>query len=156
MSNMRMKNPAAILPEAWKGIGSLMKAISAAGVPAETLELVGLRASQINGCSACALGHFQNLKKGGTSDERLASVATWHDTPFYSDAERAALALTETVTRAADHSGELVSDELWAEMTKHFDERQIAGIILQIAMLNLFNRINATVREQADRPSWAA
>ena len=125
-------------------------------VTAQTLELVGLRASQINGCSACALGHFQNLKKSGASDERLASVATWHDTPFYSDAERAALALTEAVTRAADHSGDLVSDNLWAEVTGHFDERQISGIILQVAILNFFNRINATVREQADKPSWAA
>ncbi len=156
MSNMRMRNPAAVLPEAWQGIGSLLKAINSAGVPAQTLELVALRASQINGCSACALGHFQNLKKAGVSDARLASVATWHDTPFYSDAERAALALTEAVTRAADHSGDLISDELWAEVTKYFDERQASGIILQIALLNFFNRINATVREQADKPSWAA
>jgi AhpD family alkylhydroperoxidase len=156
MSKMRMKNPAAVLPEAWKGIGSVMKAISSADVPVQTLELVGLRVSQINGCSACAVGHFQNLKKAGATDERLASVATWHDTPFYSDAERAALALTEVVTRAADHSGELVSDELWDQVTTHFDERQVSGIILQIALLNMFNRINATVREEADRPSWAA
>jgi AhpD family alkylhydroperoxidase len=156
MATMRMKNPAAVLPEAFKGIGSLMKDIGSAGVPAETLELVGLRASQINGCSACALGHYQNLKKAGASDERLASVATWYDTPFFTDAERAALALTERMTRAADHSGELVSDELWNEVTRHFDERQISGIILEIGLLNLFNRINATVREQADRPSWAA
>jgi len=156
MSKMRMKNPAAVLPDAWKGIGTLMHAIASAGVAPQTLELVGLRASQINGCSACAVGHFQNLKKSGMADERLASVATWHDTPFFSDAERAALALTETVTRAADHSGELVSDELWAEVTRHFDERQVSAIILQIGALNLFNRINATVREAADRPSWAA
>ena len=81
-------------------------------------------------------------------------MAAWRDSPFFTDAERAALALTEAVTRLADRSGEAVPDEIWDAATEHYDEQQLAAIILMIAMLNLFNRINATVREKADSPSW--
>ena len=151
---MRMKNPALVLPDAMQSIQHLVKATTQGGVPRKTLELVGLRASQINGCAVCIYGHLQEARKAGESYERIATVAGWRDSPFFTDAERAALALTEAVTRFADRSGEAVPDEIWDAATEHYDEQQLAAIILMIATLNLFNRINVTVREKADSPSW--
>jgi AhpD family alkylhydroperoxidase len=151
----RMKNPALVLPDAMKGIQDLIKATAQGGVPRQTLELIGLRTSQINGCAVCIHGHLREAKKLGESDERLATVAAWRDAPFFTDAERAALALAEAVTRLADRSGEAVPDEVWNEATAHYDERQLAAIILTIATLNFFNRLNVTVKEQAGQPSWA-
>ncbi|MGW1374350.1 carboxymuconolactone decarboxylase family protein [Streptomyces sp. NPDC002446] len=153
---MRIKNPAMVLPDAMKGIGHLLKATQQGGVPQLTLELIGVRASQINGCGPCVLGHYEEAKKAGETDERLAVVAAWRETPFFTDAERAALALTETVTRLADRTGDGVPDEVWDEAARHYDERQLAAIVLMIGTLNLFNRINVTVKEEAGNPSWAA
>ncbi|TDD10262.1 carboxymuconolactone decarboxylase family protein [Nonomuraea deserti] len=150
----RMKNPAFVLPETMKGIQSIYKGINQGGAPSELLEIVALRASQINGCGACVHAHIQNLKKSGESDERVGNVAAWREAPFYSDVERAALALTECVTRIADRSADAVPDDLWDEVADHFDERQLSAIILTISMTNFFNRINATVKEPAGT-SWA-
>jgi AhpD family alkylhydroperoxidase len=145
----RMKNPAYVLPGALKGIGTMFQAIGEGGLPEELAELVGLRASQINGCSACVHGHVQNLRKAGASEERIASVAAWREAPFYDDAERAALQLTEAVTRLADRSHESVPDALWDEVADHFDEKQLSALILTISLTNLFNRINTTIKEPA-------
>lgn len=145
----RMTNPAMILPEAMKGIGSLIKAISSAGLDNETLEIVGLRASQINGCSACVYGHTTNLRKAGVSEDKIAAVAAWRHAPFFTDAEVAALKLTEAVTRLADRSDESVPDALWDEVAGHFDEKGLSGLMLNIALLNFFNRINTTIKEPA-------
>jgi AhpD family alkylhydroperoxidase len=150
----RMSNPAFVIPEGFKGIGQLLAAVSKGGVPTRTLELVGLRASQLNGCSACVQGHWEEAKKAGETDERIIGVAAWRESPYFDDAERAALALTEALTRLADRSDDAVPDELWSEVVEHYDERQVSALILQIATLNLFNRINVAVKEQADRPSW--
>ena len=150
----RMANPAFVIPEAFKGIGQLLAAVGKGGVPTKTLELVGLRASQLNGCSACVQGHWEEAKKAGETDERIVGVSAWRESPYFDDAERAALALTDALTRLADRSGDPVPDDLWSEVVEHYDERQVSALILQIATLNLFNRINVTVREQADRPSW--
>jgi AhpD family alkylhydroperoxidase len=138
------------------GIQHLLKATNQGGVPRRTLELIGLRVSQINGCSVCLYGHLREAKKLDETDERLATVAAWRDSPFFTDAERAALRLAEAVTRQADRSEEAVPDEVWDEAADHYDERQLAAIIVMIGTLNLFNRINVTVRERADRPSWEA
>ena len=116
---MRMKNPAIVLPDAMKGIGHLLKATTQGGVPPRTLELIGLRVSQINGCSACIYGHQRDARKLGETDERLATVAAWRDAPFFTDAERAALQLAEVVTRLADRSGEDVPDDVCDEATDH-------------------------------------
>jgi AhpD family alkylhydroperoxidase len=145
----RMTNPAYILPAANKGIGGLVQAIGESGLSQEVTEIVGLRASQINGCSACVHGHVHNLRKSGTSEERIASVAAWREAPWFSDAERAALQLTESVTRLADRSHESVPDTLWDEVADHFDEKELSGLILTIALTNMFNRINTTTREPA-------
>src|SRR5262249_7898128 len=80
----------------------LAKAIEGQGVPPQTLELMHLRASQINGCAVCLDMHWRALKKYGASNERIATVAAWRETPYFTDAERAALALTEAATRLAD------------------------------------------------------
>ncbi|MFI6929854.1 carboxymuconolactone decarboxylase family protein [Streptomyces sp. NPDC050287] len=145
----RMTNPAYVLPGAMKGIGALGQAIGEGGLSQEVAEIVGLRASQINGCSACVHGHVHNLRKAGVSEERIASVAAWREAPYFSDAERAALQLTESVTRLADRSHESVPDALWDEVADHFDEKQLSALILTIALTNMFNRINTTIHEPA-------
>lgn len=149
----RMANPAQVLPDAFKGIGSLLTAVAKGGVPTSTLELVALRASQLNGCSACVQGHLDALQGAGESVDRIVGVAAWGESPYFDEAERAALALTDALTRLAD-SHDPVPDELWREVTKHYDEKQVAALLLQIATLNLFNRVNVAVRERADAPSW--
>src|SRR5262245_22397202 len=100
----RMKNPASILPGAMQAIQALMAATEKGGAPASTLQLVHLRASQINGCGACVHGGARHAKAAGETDERLFAVAAWRDAPYFNDAERAALALTEAVTRLDDRS----------------------------------------------------
>jgi AhpD family alkylhydroperoxidase len=150
----RMTNPAFVLPDGFKGIGHLLAAVAKGGVPETTIELVGLRVSQINGCAACIEGHWAKGKAAGDTDVRLIGVSTWRESPYFDDAERAALALADSLTRIADRSEDPVPDELWDALTTHYDEQQISALLLQIGTLNLFNRINVAVRERADRPSW--
>jgi len=145
----RMKNPAMVLPDAMKGIQTIYQAMYQGGVAPQILELVHLRASQINGCSACVFAGVAGAKKHGESDERLHSVAAWREAPFFTDAERAALALTESATRIADRTGRAVSDEVWNEAAEHFTEEQLSAIILMIALTNFFNRLNTTIEEPA-------
>jgi AhpD family alkylhydroperoxidase len=150
----RMKNPAVVLPDAMTGIQNLYKAMHQGGVPQQLLELVHLRASQINGCSACVYAGVETAKKAGETDERLATLVAWREAPYFTDAERAALALTEAATRLADRSGDAVPDVIWDAAADHFDERQLSAIVLMVAVTNLFNRINATIKEPAGA-SWA-
>jgi AhpD family alkylhydroperoxidase len=149
----RMSNPATILPDASHGIQSLLKATRKGGVPQAVLELVHLRASQINGCSLCVDSGARSAKQAGETDERLFAVAAWREAPYFTDAERAALALTEAVTRLADRA-DPVSDEIWEEAARHYDEQGLAALILMIATTNLFNRLNATTRQVAGSQSW--
>ncbi|TCO51049.1 AhpD family alkylhydroperoxidase [Kribbella antiqua] len=144
----RMKNPAMLLPDATKGIQNIYKAVHQGGAPALTLELVHLRTSQINGCGPCVFGGVKSALKNGETDERLHQVAAWRESDLFTDAERAALALAEAATRLADRP-DAVTDEIWAAAADHFDENQLAAIILMISLTNLFNRINTTVREPA-------
>ena len=144
----RMKNPAAIVPGAMQAIQALHSAAEKGGVPSTTLGLVHLRASQINGCSSCVDFGTRHAKKAGESDERLFAVGAWREAPYFTDAERAALALTEAATRMADRP-ESVTDAVWDEAADHFDEKGLSAIILMIALTNFFNRINVTVREPA-------
>src|SRR5262245_57214394 len=136
----RMSNPAMVLPDSLPAIQTLIKATHKAGVPAETMELVHLRASQINGCSACVYSGSVSAKKAGETDERLFAVAAWREHPWFTDAERAALDLAEAMTRLADRP-ESVSDAIWDEVARHYDEQQRAALILWIATTNFFNRI---------------
>jgi AhpD family alkylhydroperoxidase len=146
----RMKNPLMVLPDALQALYALDKATEKAEVPYVTRKLMHLRASQINGCSVCTLMHAQELKKAGEPDDRIYAVGAWREAPLFSEAERAALALTEAVTRLADRS-DPVPDEVWNEAAKHWTEKQLAALILQIALINSYNRVNAAVRQVADR-----
>ncbi|MFJ8581961.1 carboxymuconolactone decarboxylase family protein [Micromonospora sp. NPDC093277] len=148
----RIQNPAGLLPDAVKGINLLYKAAHSAGVPGSTLELVHLRASQINGCSACVDSGARSARKAGETEERLFAVAAWRETPYFTDAERAALALAESATRLADRS-DPVPDEVWDEAARHFGEKELAALVLWIATTNFFNRINATTRQPAPQ-NW--
>jgi AhpD family alkylhydroperoxidase len=147
----RMKNPAEILPEAMKALWALKGATEKSGVPEKTLMLVELRASQINGCSMCVDMHSRMAKKAGESDERLFAVSAWHEAPYFSDAERAALTLTEALTRISDRP-DPVSDEIWNEAGKHYDEKALAALTLAIANINVWNRLNVATRQVAG--SW--
>ncbi|RYG36377.1 MAG: carboxymuconolactone decarboxylase family protein [Burkholderiales bacterium] len=144
----RMKNPLMVLPGALDGLMAVGKAASPEGLPYVLIKLVHLRASQINGCGVCTDMHARELKKAGEQDKRLHTVAAWRETPWFTDAERAALALTEAVTRVADR-GDAVSDEIWADAARHFDETELAALVMQIALINTFNRINAATRQMA-------
>ena len=143
----RMKNPAMVLG-AMQPVQALFKAIYGGGVDPATLELVHLRVSQINGCSACVDSGAKAARKAGETEERLATVVAWRESPYFSDAERAALALAEAATRLADRP-DPVPDESWDDVADHYDEKQLAAIILMIAVTNLFNRLNATTRQVA-------
>jgi AhpD family alkylhydroperoxidase len=144
----RVNNPASILSDSMQGIQSIIKAAHSAGVPRSTMELAHLRASQVNGCSPCVYSGAISAKKAGESDERLFAVEAWRETDLFSSSERAALALAECMTRLADQP-DPVSDEVWNEAAKHFDEKQMAGLVLWAATANLFNRLNATTKQPA-------
>ena len=146
----RMKSVAN--PDVITAIQHLHKAIHAGGVDPRLLELVHLRASQINGCSPCVFAGIASARKHGETDERLHNVVTWRHTPFFTEAERAALALTEAATRIQDGAPG-VTDEVWDAAAAHFDEKQLSAIILDIALTNFFNRINHTIQEQAGK-TW--
>src|SRR5258708_1564799 len=148
MIQARMKNPAVVIPEAMSAIKALYSAVYQGGVPQTTLHLVHLRASQINGCSYCVHGGSHHARKEGESDDRLFAIAAWRDTPYFSDAERAALALTEAITRLSDRP-DPVPDEVWEEAARHYDERALAALILAISTTNLFNKLNVTHRPGA-------
>jgi AhpD family alkylhydroperoxidase len=144
----RMKNPATIIPDAMTAIQALNAATGQGGVPPATLGLVHLRASQINGCSLCCASGSRHAKASGETDERLFSVAAWREAPYFTGAERAALALTEAATRLSDQA-DPVPDEIWDEAARHYDERGLAALILMIATTNVFNRLNVTTRQVA-------
>jgi AhpD family alkylhydroperoxidase len=144
----RMKNPAMIIPDAGQAIGALVAALRSTELPEATGNLVHLRVSQINGCSACLDGGARTAHKAGESAERLFAVAAWREAPYFTDAERAALALAEAVTRLSDRS-DPVPDEIWAEAARHYTEQELAALVLWIATANLFNRLNATTKQVA-------
>jgi AhpD family alkylhydroperoxidase len=144
----RMTNPALAVPGAMEALQSLSRATHATGLSATTLELVHLRASQINGCGVCVQMHAAALRKAGESDERIDTVAGWRDAPHFDDSERAALALTESVTRLSDRS-DPVPDDVYEAAAEHFDEQQLAALILDIAAINVWNRVNVSTRQVA-------
>ena len=144
----RMKNPAMIVPDAMSALLALDKAVGNGGVPSQTLALVDVRASQINGCSLCVDMHSRDASKAGETNQRLFAVAAWRETPYFTDAERAALALTEAVTRLSDRA-DPVPDEIWAEAARHYDETQLGTLVLAIAKINVWNRLNAATRQIA-------
>ena len=150
----RMKNPAMLIHEAMQPLMAFIAAVRKSDVSQRTLDLVHLRASQINGCSLCVDMGCRGLKKVGETDDRLFAVAAWHESPYFTEAERAALALAEAVTRLSDRS-DPVPEEIWNEAMLHYDEKPLAGLILWIATTNLFNRINAATKQVAGVQPWS-
>ncbi|WP_026928554.1 carboxymuconolactone decarboxylase family protein [Glycomyces tenuis] len=144
-------NPAEVetLPKIWKALAAAGKPMQSQDlVPRSTLELVNLRASQINGCSFCTDMHTKDMAHAGEQAERIAMVAAWREAPYFTEPERAALLLAEEATRIADGDTG-VSDEVWAEVRKHYDENQAAVLIGQIAMTNAWNRFNVILQNPA-------
>src|SRR5436305_14642007 len=151
MTQARMNHPVMVVPDAMKALQALGD-LTKNGLPEKLLELVHLRASQINGCSACVDMHPKLAKKAGETDERLFAVAAWREAPYFSDGERAALALAEAVTRLSDRA-DPVPEEIWQEATRHYNESELAALILWIAITNVWNRLNVTTRQVAGE--WA-
>ena len=145
LTSARMTNPAFAVPDAMDALNAVAKSISRARVPIDR-ELLHLRASQINGCSVCIDMHAKGARQAGESEERVFAVAAWRDTPYFSDAERAALALTEAVTRLADRP-EPVPDAIWDAAAEHFDEEQLGALVLDIGLINLWNRLNVATQQ---------
>lgn len=144
----RMTNIVTVLPDVMKAMQALQGAAQKAELPEKTAHLVHLRASQINGCGFCVDLHPRIMKKAGESDRRILSVAAWREAPFYTDAERAALALTEALTRIADRE-EPVPDTIWNEAARHYDEKMLAALVVEIAAINMWNRFNVATRQVA-------
>ena len=140
----RMKNPVIIVPDAMQALYALGASAKKGGVPSRTLDLVHLRASQINGCSLCVDMHARDLKKASETDERLFAVAAWREAPYFTDAERSALALTEAATRLSDRA-----DPVPDETARHYDEPALAALIISIALINFWNRLNVATRQVA-------
>jgi AhpD family alkylhydroperoxidase len=150
----RMIHPAFAIDQAMPALQAVGDAVAASGLSPTTIELVNLRASQINGCSVCIDGHHRIAKKNGETDERLHLVAAWRDTPYFNDAERAALALTEAVTRLNDRV-DPVPDTIWRDAARHYDETALAGLVLAIANINVWNRLNVATGQLASG-DWTA
>lgn len=151
----RMSNPALVIPEALQALQALGASTEKAGLDARTIGLVHLRASQVNGCSVCVDMHPRLLKQAGETDERLFALAAWRETPYFSAGERAALALTEALTRLSDRA-DPVPDEVWEEAARHFDERALAALVLAIATINVWNRLNVATRQVVGAVKWEA
>ncbi|MBN9492333.1 carboxymuconolactone decarboxylase family protein [bacterium] len=142
----RMPNPAFVVPGAMDALYGLSKTISDAGLDPKLSELINLRASQINRCGVCSEGHCTIARRHGETDERLEAVLYWRHAPYFTDAERAVLALTECVTRLSDRD-DPVPDAVWHEAARHYDEQTLGAIIMEIAVINVWNRLNVTTHQ---------
>ncbi|WP_146651633.1 carboxymuconolactone decarboxylase family protein [Labilithrix luteola] len=148
----RIKNPAMLIPEAMGPLQALAALIRNSPVPQKTIGLCHLRASQINGCAVCLDLHRRHMK-GDETEERLFALPAWRDAPFFTDSERAALGLTESLTRLSE-SEDRVPDAVWNEAARHFDERELASLVIAITTINTFNRINVATRQVAGAQPW--
>jgi AhpD family alkylhydroperoxidase len=131
-----------------KYLNSAGAVVTKSALPAATQELVKIRASQINGCSGCTDMHTKDAEYAGESRARLNLIAAWRDATVFTDAERAALELTEQGTRIADAAGG-VTDDAWANAAKHYDDDQLSALVCLIAVINTYNRLSVIVRQPA-------
>jgi AhpD family alkylhydroperoxidase len=148
-----MKSPVFTLPGAMDAVRALSKCVEHGDVPRSTLELVHLRASQINGCAVCVDMHSRALQKIGENVERIFAIGAWREAPYYTEAERAALSLAEAMTRIADRS-DAVPDDVWDEAKRHYSDDALAALVLSIAAINLWNRLNAAIKQPSG--AWTA
>ncbi|MFM9370543.1 carboxymuconolactone decarboxylase family protein [Streptomyces sp. Da 82-17] len=135
-------------PKVFRHINSAGKVVTDSALPQATQELVKIRASQINGCGFCTDMHTKDATAAGETALRLNLLAAWRDATVFTEAERAALEVTEQGTRIADGAGG-VTDEAWAEAAKHYDEEQLTALVSLIALINMYNRLNVIVRNPA-------
>ena len=131
-----------------KHINSAGAVVTNSTLPAATQDLVKIRASQINGCSGCTDMHTKDAAHAGESATRLNLIAAWREANVFTEAERAALEVTEQGTRIADAAGG-VTDEAWAHAAKHYDNDQLAALVSLIALINTYNRLNVITRQPA-------
>ena len=129
-------------------INSAAQAVSGSTLPPATQELVKIRASQVNGCAGCLDMHTKDAAHAGESQQRLNLIAAWREATVFTEAERAALELTEQGTRIAD-AADGVTDEAWANAAKHYDDDQLAALVSLIALINVYNRVNVITRQPA-------
>jgi AhpD family alkylhydroperoxidase len=137
-----------VVADVVKYINSAGKVVSDSALPAATQELVKIRASQINGCGFCTDMHTKDATHAGESQQRLNLVAVWREATVFTEAERAALELTEQGTRIADAAGG-VTDEAWANGAKHYDDDQLTALVSLIALINTYNRLNVIIQQPA-------
>jgi len=142
----RIKSPALTIPGTSESLLAISNAAEACGVPRATLELVHLRVGQINGCSVCVDMHSRALEKLGEQGTRIFALGAWRETPYYTEAERAALALAEAATRLSDRT-DAVPDAVWKEASRHFSEPELGALVMTIAIANLWNRLNVPTRQ---------
>ncbi len=148
----RMNNPGLLVPDALKALQAF-SGTYAGRLPRATIEMVNLRASQINGCSVCVEMHSRALRQLDVPEEKVFAVAAWRESPYFVAKERAALALAESLTRIADHP-EGVPDGVWSEAARLYDESALAALVLSVAAINTWNRLNVAVRQVAG--PWTA
>ena len=149
----RIGQPAMVVPGAMEALQGVATAVAATGLSPRTIDLVNVRVSQINGCGVCLLGDIHIAKRHGETDDRLAVLAGWREAPFFTHDERAALALAEAVTRLSDRA-DPVPDDVWEEAARHYDEQTLAALVLQIANINVWNRLNVATRQVAGAYEW--
>lgn len=145
----RMPSPVMVVPDALPTLLDLSKALKKAGLPQQTLDLIHLRTSQINGCAGCIHLHAGDLGKSEETDRRLLMVAAWREAPYFTGAERAALALAEAVTRLSDRE-DPVPDQVWEEAARHYNEQELGAMVIGIGLVNLWNRVNVTTKQVPD------
>ncbi len=136
-----MENIYRAAPGGYRALSAMEEFLRGSSAPDGILELVRLRVSQINGCSLCVDLHSHRASAAGETNERLWAVAAWRDTPYFTDRERAALALAEATTRIADNP-DGVPEDVWQEASRHFDEPALAALVMAIASVNAWNRVN--------------
>ncbi len=143
----RMPNPSLVVPDVLPPMRALVKAVNSVGVPLQTLVLIHLRVSQINGRTVQLPKKQREFEEAGEEDHRLPVVETWREQTCFTDAERSVLALAEAATRINDRE-DPVSDEVWEEAARHWSEVQLAAVVMHIGLVNLWNRVNVATKQE--------
>ena len=141
----RMQNPESIFPDASRAIADVRGTVERSKLSRKVRNLAWLRASQINGSSSCVQTATRQAREAGETDVRMIALNAWRESPYYSPAERAALALTEAVTRL--DGAVPVPDDVWQDASRHFDEQSLSGLLLTIALTNATNRLSVATRQ---------
>jgi len=147
MRTERMPNPAALIPGVPEGLIALEAAVAAAGIDGRLLALSRLRASQINGCGPGVTAAVRRAREQGATGDQVDTVAAWRDTPWFSAEERAALALTEAVTRFADRD-DPVPDRVWDVAATHLDQKELAALLVGVALTHAADLLSTSTRQR--------